>query len=87
MVADVIYGSFPSQLRALSNDLQTMLRELAPPLACVRRLDKRAEKAPPFSYTFILLQLLVDPVQGGTACVREANCGIKSSNAKGVCRV
>lgn len=27
-----------------SNDLQTILRELALPLACVRRFDKRVEK-------------------------------------------
>ena len=30
---------------------QTILTELALPLACVRRLDTRAEKGPNFSYT------------------------------------
>ena len=41
----------PSLLRALSNDLQTILSEFALPIACVRRLDKRAEKGPNFSCT------------------------------------
>ncbi len=41
----------PTLLRALANDLQTILSELPLPLAWVRRLDKRAEKGPQFSYT------------------------------------
>ena len=47
------YGPTGNQtlLRALANDLQTIISELTLPLAWVRRLDKRAEKAPHFSYT------------------------------------
>ena len=47
------YGPTGNQTlpRALSNDLQTIISELPLPLACVRRLDKRAEKGPNFSYT------------------------------------
>ena len=57
----------PTLLRALSNDLQTILSELALPLACVRRLDKRAEKGPNFSYTFpwplgVFSDLKKDPI-------------------------
>ena len=47
----------PTLLRALSNDLQTILSELALSLACVRRLDKKAEKVPHFSYTSPLIEL------------------------------
>ena len=38
-------------LRALSNDLQTILSKLTLPLGCVRRIDKRAKKVPHFTYT------------------------------------
>ena len=41
----------PTLLRALANDLQTIISELPLPLAWVRRLDKRAQKVPHFSYT------------------------------------
>ena len=50
------YGPTDNQtvLRALSNDLQTIISKLTLPLGCVRRLDKRAKKVPHFTYTFLL---------------------------------
>ena len=47
------YGPTDNQtvLRALSNDLQTIISKLTLPLGCVRRLDKRAKKVPHFTYT------------------------------------
>ena len=48
------YGPTDNQtvLRALSNDLQTIISKLTLPLGCVRRLDKRAKKVPHFTYTY-----------------------------------
>ena len=53
------YGPTDNQtvLRARSKDWQTILRELTLPLGCVRRLDKRAKKAPHFTYTSVFIDL------------------------------
>ncbi len=54
------YGPTGNQalLRALANDLQTIISELTLPLAWVRRLDKRAQKGPHFSYTLLTPEIL-----------------------------
>ena len=61
------YGPTDNQtvLRALSNDLQTIISKLTLPLGCVRRLDERAKKVPHFTYTLLTSTLPVTAFAAG----------------------
>ena len=78
----------PGHFRPYCEPCQTTCKRSSASLPRPLRVFGALTRGPKRRLLFPMLwPLLVYPVRGGTACVREANGGIKSSNAKGVCRV